>query len=39
VWMRALSEFVWRGILPLNECVEFAVVSCLVEDFIVNRGR
>lgn len=27
VWMRALSHFGWRGLLPLNERVEFAAYS------------
>ena len=39
VWMRALSQFGWRGLLPLNERVEFADDSGQDEENKVNPGR
>ncbi|HCI6024344.1 tRNA pseudouridine(65) synthase TruC [Klebsiella pneumoniae] len=38
-WMRALSQFGWRGLLPLNERVEFADDSGQDEENKVNPGR
>lgn len=38
VWMRALSQFGWRGLLPLNERVEFADDSGQDEENKVNPG-
>ena len=39
VWMGALSQFGWRGLLPLNERVEFAADSGQEEENKVNPGR
>ena len=39
VWMRALSQFGWRGLLPLNERVEFADDCGQDEEIQVNSGR
>ncbi|MDU1425948.1 MAG: tRNA pseudouridine(65) synthase TruC, partial [Klebsiella michiganensis] len=38
VWMRALSQFGWRGLLPLNERVEFADDCGQDEEIQVNSG-
>ena len=39
VWMRALSQFGWRGLLPLNERVEFADDCGQDEEIQVTSGR
>ncbi|HFT3573089.1 TPA: tRNA pseudouridine(65) synthase TruC [Klebsiella quasipneumoniae] len=39
VWMRALSQFGWRGLLPLNERVEFADDCGQDEENKDNPGR